>query len=120
MKMALRLLIDVNVGRIVEQWLRDNGYDTIAVRDVDSSLADSQILEHGLLDNRFVITMDKDFGELVYRSGQSHSGVLLLRLETETSQEKIKALALVLSDYAESLENNFCIYQNGQLRIRKG
>lgn len=33
--MALRLLIDVSVGYLVEEWLRDNGYDIVAVRDID-------------------------------------------------------------------------------------
>jgi predicted nuclease of predicted toxin-antitoxin system len=118
--MTLRLLVDVNVGHIVEQWLRDNGYDIVAVRDVDPYLPDSRILDHALLDNRFVITMDKDFGELVYRFGQGHSGVLLLRLDTDTSQEKIKALNLILNNYSDNLRNNFCVYQNGRLRIRSG
>lgn len=93
--MGLRYLIDVNVGRVVEQWLRVNGFDIVAVRDIDPFLADSRILDQAVLDNRFVIKMDKDFGELVYRSGQGHSGVLLLRLESDTSQEKIKALDLI-------------------------
>jgi hypothetical protein len=30
------------------------------------------------LEKRIVITMDKDFGELVYHSGMDHSGILLL------------------------------------------
>ncbi|MCA9865112.1 MAG: DUF5615 family PIN-like protein [Anaerolineae bacterium] len=47
--MTLQLLVDVNVGKAVEQWLRDNGYDIVAVRDIDPSLADSVILERGLL-----------------------------------------------------------------------
>lgn len=49
LKMTLQLLVDVNVGKAVEQWLRDNGYDIVAVRDIDPSLADSVILERGLL-----------------------------------------------------------------------
>lgn len=77
--MALRLLVDVNVGHIVEQWLRDNGYDIVAVRDVDPYLPDSRILDNALLDNRFVITMDKDFGELVYRFGRDHSCSYVLK-----------------------------------------
>lgn len=116
--MAPQLLIDVNVGKAVEQWLRDNGYDIVAVRDIDPSLADSVILERGLLAGRFVITMDKDFGELVYRFGQGHSGVLLLRLEAHTSQEKIKAIDYIIRTHADDLQDHFCVYHNGRLRIR--
>jgi len=116
--MSLRLLVDVNVGKTVEHWLRENGYDIVAVRDIDPSLADSLILSRGFLANRFVITMDKDFGELVYRSGQEHSGVLLLRLEMDTSQEKIRILDFILRTYSNRLQDNFCVYQNGRLRVR--
>lgn len=116
--MSLRLLIDVNVGKTVEQWLKDSGFDVVAVRDIDPSLADNLILDRGLLANRLVVTMDKDFGELVYRLGQGHSGVLLLRLEADTSQEKIKALDTILRTYSEHLHDNFCVYQKGKLRVR--
>ena len=116
--MNLRLLIDVSVGHIVEQWLRDNNFDILAVRDIDPRMPDNQILDRALLDGRFVVTMDKDFGELVYRIGQGHSGVLLLRLESDTSVDKIQALDLILNNFSERLENNFCVYQNGRLRIR--
>ena len=37
--------------------------------------------------------MDKDFGEMVYRSGKSHKGVLLLRLEDQDRQTKIDVLS---------------------------
>lgn len=70
--MALRLMVDVNVGKIVEDWLKASGFDVIAVRDIDPSLADNLVLDRGLVANRLVVTMDKDFGELVYRLGQGH------------------------------------------------
>ena len=38
------LLVDVGVGRAVEQWLRDAGYDIQAVREVDPRLSDTEIL----------------------------------------------------------------------------
>jgi len=115
----MRLLIDVNVGRLVEAWLRDYGYDMVAVRDIDSSMADSHILAIAAQDERMVVTMDKDFGELVYRSGQTHAGVLLLRLETETSEEKIAVLTHILNYFAEEIQGRFCVYQNGRLRVHK-
>jgi hypothetical protein len=48
--MALRLLIDVSVGYLVEEWLRDNGYDNVAVRDLDPTMPDDVILENAAAD----------------------------------------------------------------------
>ena len=66
-----------------------------------------------------VITMDKYFGELVFNSGLDHSGVLLLRLEDAKSEIKVKTIKEILKKYEDKLQNNFCVYQNGKLRIRK-
>jgi predicted nuclease of predicted toxin-antitoxin system len=55
------------------------------VRDRDARMVDSAILAWAVNEQRLVITMDKDFGELVFRSGQAHDGVLLLRLEEARS-----------------------------------
>ena len=53
-------------------------------------MEDEKIIRTAFLENRMVITMDKDFGELVYHSSMKHSGVLLLRLEDATGFVIIK------------------------------
>jgi len=62
--------------------------------------------------------MDKDFGELVYKSKRSYSGVLLLRLEDESSAEKIKVLETILNNYESKIVNKFSVYKNNKLRIK--
>jgi predicted nuclease of predicted toxin-antitoxin system len=63
--LGLRLLVDVGVGKAVEEWLRTAGYDVKAVRDVDPRMDDDAILAWAATEHRLVLTMDKDFGELV-------------------------------------------------------
>ena len=41
-----------------------------------------------LMKKEFLITKDKDFGELVFRLNKVHSGVVLLRLEGFTTQKR--------------------------------
>ncbi len=75
---------------MVERWLQKHGYDIKNVRDIDPRMIDKEILKMAVSEKRMVITMDKDFGELVYNSGLPHAGVLLLRLEEATSDEKVQ------------------------------
>lgn len=84
----LKFLVDVGVGGQVEAFLLSKKFDIKAVRLVDQCMPDQEIIRLAALEKRIVITMDKDFGELVYHSGMDHRGILLLRLENATGSEK--------------------------------
>lgn len=43
-----------------------------------------------------IITMDKDFGELVFNSGKRHAGVLILRLEDADGDTKVGVVKTIL------------------------
>jgi predicted nuclease of predicted toxin-antitoxin system len=115
----MKFLVDVGVGRQVERWLLAYGYDVKAVRDIDPGMPDREILKIAAQESRIVVTMDKDFGEMVYYAGRSHSGVLLLRLDEATGQEKVAVVAEIVAHYADKLTGNFAVYQRGRLRIRE-
>ncbi len=116
----MRLLVDVCIGRAVEAALceRFPHFDVKCVRDIDPHLPDDEIVRIGVSENRLIITADKDFGELAYRSGMSHSGVLLLRFDELNIAERISVIAMVLTEHHGALAGHFCVYQNGLLRIR--
>ena len=67
-----RFLVDVGVGKGIERYLREEGYDTKAVRDIDPRMEDEEIVLTAVSENRIVVTMDKDFGELVYHLSTLH------------------------------------------------
>lgn len=70
------------------------------------------------MENAIIITMDKDFGELIFKGHASHKGVLLLRLEDALAEEKLAAIQNIFPDHLQKLKNNFSVYQNGKLRTR--
>ncbi len=114
-----RFLVDVCIGKGVEDWLVEKGYDIQTVREIDSRMSDMDVLKLAVTEKRTVMTMDKDFGELVYHSGMSHAGILLLRIEDAASKEKERILERILATYENKLIYNFCVFQDGRLRIRK-
>ncbi len=115
----LRFLIDVGVGMGTENYLRGEGYDTKTVRDIDPRMEDEEIVRTAVSEDRMVVTMDKDFGELVYHFSMRHCGVLLLRLEDATGTEKLQVVRHIMENYSSRIRNCFCVYQNDRLRIRK-
>lgn len=118
MSASLRFLVDVGVGTAVEERLRSAGHDIATVRDRDPRLLDTDILAWAAGENRVVLTMDKDFGELVCHSGQTHAGILLLRLEDADSTEKVRIVSAIVTGFGDELAGHFSVYQNGKLRIR--
>jgi predicted nuclease of predicted toxin-antitoxin system len=88
----VKFLVDVGVGKVVEMWLRSNGYDVLCVREVNSRAKDTEILRLAVEEHRMIITMDKDFGELVHNSGMNHAGVLILRLADATGERKAEVV----------------------------
>ena len=115
---SLRFLVDVNAGLAVALSLRDSGHDAVFVGDLDSCMADLNILVLAHGEQRIILTMDTDFGELVHRSQQPHAGVLLLRMPGADRNQKIRIVQEIVSRYADQLPGQFCVYRQGRLRIR--
>ncbi|GAI31142.1 unnamed protein product [marine sediment metagenome] len=73
-------------------------------------MPDLNILALAVREQRLVVTMDKDFGELVYRSREPHAGVLLLRLEEARSDEKVAVVEEIFGKYEKQLLGSFAVY----------
>jgi predicted nuclease of predicted toxin-antitoxin system len=114
----MKFLLDVGVGNKVWHYLTNQGYDVKLITSINPNMPDSDILHIAENEERMVITMDKDFGDLVYHSGKAHKGVLLLRLEDATGDEKVLVMQFIIDNFKEQIEGKFCVFKNGRLRIR--
>ncbi len=115
----LRFLVDVNLGLGVADGLRDSGHDVVFAGDLDWCMPDANLLSPGHREERIILTMDTDFGELVYHSGQPHAGVLLLRMPGANREEKLEVVREIVDRYGDQLPDRFSVYQIGRLRIRR-
>ena len=115
---SLRFLVDVNVGIAVAGSLRDSGHDVTFAGDVNCRMPDTDMLSLAYSERRIILTMDTDFGELVYHSRQPHAGVLILRMPGANRDEKIRVVQEIVSRYGDQLPSRFCVYRQGRLRIR--
>ena len=114
----LKIIIDVGVGRIIEEWLSLQGFDVTIIRKLNPEMTDLDIIKLADDKDAIIITMDKDFGELVFKTHSSHRGILLLRLEDAIAEEKLSVIQNIFPDHFSQIKNHYCVYQNGKLRIR--
>lgn len=114
----LRLLLDVGAGAAVLKRLRELGHDVLAIAELDPRASDLKILELARKEDRIIITLDKDFGELVFHEKRAHAGVLLLRMEDARGAEKADLMEEIIQRFGSMLAGSFVVYQSGLLRFR--
>ena len=76
----MRFLIDRCAGKIIADWLRLQGHDVVEARELGPDPGDRALLELAATESRILITIDTDFGQLIFLESAAHSG--LVRLPT--------------------------------------
>jgi len=112
-------IVDECTGAAVAEHLRSAGHDVVVVPESMSQADDQTILDGAFDEKRILITNDKDFGELVFRQGFSHYGVLLLRLQDDSSANRVRVVEAVLGQYGDLLKMNFLVATETGVRIRR-
>lgn len=111
----MRFLIDRCAGRRLADRLRDNGHDVLEAQALGPDPGDRFLLELAASEDRILITMDKDFGELIYLHRARHAGVI--RLPDVRADERIQLVDQALQRCGEALEERAIVTIRGN-RIR--
>jgi predicted nuclease of predicted toxin-antitoxin system len=83
----MRLLANENIPLDAIQSLRAYGYDVLWIREAAPGSADEDVLALGSEEERVLLTFDKDFGELAFRSGlPAKSGIVLFRIPMQSAE----------------------------------
>ncbi len=114
----MRLLADENVEPVVVQWLRSLGHDVAPISQVAPGIGDDQVLAVARNERRVLITYDLDFGEIVYRRGLSHAGIVLLRLSDPTPAGRLIGLQGHWHLIEPRLPRAFIVVHDKKVRVR--
>ena len=115
----MNLVADESVEREVVERLRADGHDVVYVAELAPGNTDDDVLDEANARGALLVTADKDFGELVYRLGRVHGGVVLARLAGLSPSAKADAVSQVFRDHAAELAGAFCVVAPGVVRIRR-
>lgn len=100
------------------EWLRDNGHDVLEAQILGQDPGDRALLERAASENRILITIDKDFGELIYRYSVSHAG--LIRLPDVRMSQRIEIVEKLINHYPQALEERAILtIRGGRIRISR-
>jgi predicted nuclease of predicted toxin-antitoxin system len=113
----MRFLVDECVGPSVVRWLRENNHDATSAYEDCRGWEDESILEKAYSEGRIVVTMDKDFGDMVFRMKMPHCGIILLRSAYSGPAKKISLMKKVLSLSESALSGRFVVVTETAIRI---
>lgn len=116
----MNLMADESVDGLIVARLRANGHVVEYVAEMAPGIADDEVLRRAHGSGAVLVTVDKDFGELVFRLGQAHAGVVLLRLAGLASVERAEAVLVVVRDHGAELPGAFTVVSPESVRIRRG
>ena len=114
----MHIIANENVSTTVIRELRKRGHDVVSVKESMRSAPDQAVLQRATEENRLVVTHDKDFGALAFRSGLPiTSGIILFRLagrDPETDNQRILGVLEQARDWA----GHFSVVTDDRIRQR--
>lgn len=114
----MKLCANENVPGDCVAALRQSGDDVLWIRETAPGSPDNIVLEVAQSERRLLITLDKDFGELVYKLGaKASSGVVLFRLRKRSPAFLVTRVTQILKSRAD-WENHFSVVDEYSIRMR--
>lgn len=115
----MRFLIDRCAGRLLADWLRKQGHDVVESRELGPDPGDRALLAWAAKETRILVTIDTDFGQLIYLENLSHAG--LVRLPDVPARERQLIMQDLLTRYEIELQEAAIItVRGGRIRFSKG
>lgn len=117
----MKLLLDQGLPRSAVTHLRNAGVDAVHVGEIGLATADDAIiLQHGLQDDRCVVTLDADFHRLMALSGAILPSVIRIRIEGLKGNQLAALLVTVLQACGNELQQGALVSVTvAGIRLRK-
>jgi len=100
--------------------LRAHGYDVKCIAEENFGITDVEVLDIAKNDDRIILTLDKDYGELIFRyKVNTPPAVVFYRYKGTDPEFAGTVLIDILNDPDISLTNVFTVIEQNNVRQRK-
>ena len=113
----MRLLANENFPLDAVEALRENGHDVAWIREDARGSKDEEVLSRAQQEDRILITFDKDFGELAFRSRLPSTGGIILFRITAISSEHIAQVAIQALASRTDWAGHFSVVEDQRIRM---
>lgn len=113
----MKLLLDNCVWNKSREHLQTAGHDVVHIGGWSEDPGDEELLRRAHAENRVLVTLDKDFGELAVVRAQPHVGII--RLAGIPARRQGPVCAIVLERYGSLLARGAIVtVEPGRIRVR--
>ena len=116
----MQIVADESLDMPIVRALRAAGHDVLSILESQAGADDTTVL--AMANDHFAVlfTADHDFGELVFRLGRVHHGIVLVRLAGLSEDRKERLVLDAVVQYGLEMVGAFTVIAPGLVRIRPG
>lgn len=116
--MNVRLLLNENFPAPAARALREAGFDVLCIAESFAGAADPEVLQMAVRERRWLITFDRDYGELVFaHKCPAPPAVILLRVPSYRPAEPAEWVIALARDELDRLDR-FTVFDGLTVRSR--
>ena len=114
----MKLLADESLPRSAIRVLREQGFDITSVAEHNAGSTDYDVLVQCTREKRTLLTLDKDFGALVFQQGlPAECGVILFRIDAESPSE-FSEIVLAALQSRDDWSGFFTVVSRDRIKMR--
>lgn len=113
----MRFLANENVAGDTVGALRQRGHDVAWIRTEAPGASDLDVLRRAAEEERTLVTFDKDFGELAYRSGLAPSGGIILLRIRGSEPSAVTHVVVAALEARDDWWGHFSVIENDRIRM---
>jgi predicted nuclease of predicted toxin-antitoxin system len=113
----VRILADENFPRDAVIALRERGHNVAWMRTDAPGSSDPQVIARAQAEERVLVTFDKDFGELTFRTGlATPTGIVLFRISA-SSPAYVARVAVAALESRTDWAGHFAVVEDDRIRM---
>ena len=117
--MSPKLLANENFPLPAVRLLQEAGVDVETVLDVMPAASDEEVLSYARREQRWIVTFDRDYGDLVFRKGMPPPPAIIYLRQEAYSPEKPAQLVQAILAMPEKVRGCFVVVTTRNVRYRR-
>ena len=117
--MSPKLLANENFPLPAVRLLQEAGVDVETVLDVMPAASDEEVLSYARREQRWIVTFDRDYGDLVFRKGMPPPPAIIYLRQEAYSPERPAQLVQAILAMPEKVRGCFVVVTTRNVRYRR-